>query len=136
MIGPVHHVGIAVRRIEEALPRFQALGLEPGTPEPVPAAGARVCFLGTGSPWVELVEPLGADSTIARFLDKRGEGLHHLAFPTPDIVAELADLRARGFELVDPVPRPGARGRTVAFVHPRSAHGVLVELVQEPGQPR
>lgn len=132
MIGPVHHVGIAVRDLDAALLRFRSLGLEPEAPEDVPSAGARVCFLPTPSAAVELVTPLGPDSAVGRFLDSRGEGLHHVAFETQDIVQEMVRLKNEGFELVDRAPRPSARGRQVAFVHPRSTGGVLVELVQEP----
>ncbi len=132
MIGPAHHVGIAVLRLDPAIARYRALGLELDYVEDVPAAGARVAFLKAGPVHVELVEPLGPDSPVARFLERRGEGLHHLAFSSPDIAAELVRLEKLGFELVDRAPRPGARGRKVAFLQPRSAHGVLIELVQDP----
>ena len=132
MIGPVHHVGIAVRRLDAAVERYRLLGLSLDFMEDVPAAGVRVAFLNAGETRVELVTPLSASSTVARFLEKRGEGLHHLAFATADVAAELAELERQGFELVDPAPRPGAHGSLVAFLHPRSSHGVLIELVQEP----
>lgn len=132
MIGPAHHVGIAVRDLDLAVDRYRALGLVVDALEDVPAAGARVAFLKAGGIEIELLEPLGADSAVARFLQRRGEGLHHVAFAVEDIPSELVRLEKLGFELVDRVPRPGARGRTVAFLHPRSAHGVLLELVQEP----
>jgi methylmalonyl-CoA epimerase len=133
MIGPLHHVGIAVKDIEAALARYQRLGLKSGAPEDVPSAGARVVFLESGGSFIELVTPLRLDSPVARFLDNRGEGLHHVAFATTDILGELARLEREGFELVDRAPRPGARGTKVAFLHPRSAHGTLIELVQEDG---
>ncbi len=132
MIGPVHHVGIAVRELRPAIERYTLLGLALDYTETVTAAGVRVAFLKAGDTHVELVEPLQPDGNVARFLDKRGEGLHHIAFSTTDIVAELRRLEDQGFELIDRAPRPGARNRLVAFVHPRSAHGVLVELVQGP----
>lgn len=132
MIGPLHHVGIAVRELQPAIQRYLGLGLSLDYTDTVPGAGVRVAFLKAGDVHIELVEPLESGGTVARFLERRGEGLHHLAFSTPDIVGDLQRLRAEGFELVDRVPRPGARGRLVAFVHPRSTHGVLVELVQEP----
>ena len=132
MIGPMHHVGVAVRHLEPAIERYTVLGLALDYVDTVPGAGARVAFLKAGGIHVELVEPLGPDSAVARFLEKRGEGLHHIAFVTQDIVAELSRLSREGFDLIDRAPRPGARGRTVAFVHPKSAHGVLIELVQEP----
>lgn len=132
MIGPAHHVGIAVRHLEPAIERFRAFGLPSEYVEEVPSAGVRVAFLTGGGVHIELVEPREAGGAVARFLDKRGEGLHHLAFATPDIVGELERLIKEGFEPVDRVPRPGARGRLVAFLQPKSAHGVLLELVQEP----
>jgi methylmalonyl-CoA epimerase len=135
VIGPAHHVGIAVRRLEPAIERYTLLGLTLDYVDTVPGAGVRVAFLHAGGIHVELVEPLDPDGTVARFLENRGEGLHHLALSTGDIVGELARLEREGFELVDKAPRPGTRGRKVAFVHPKSAHGVLIELVQEPDQP-
>lgn len=132
MIGPAHHVGIAVQDLGSAIQRYTTLGLELDSMENVPAAGVRVAFLRAGPVHIELLEPTDPAGAVARFLSKRGEGLHHLAFATPDIVGELARLAKEGFELVDRVPRPGARGRQVAFLQPRSAHGVLIELVQEP----
>ena len=131
MIGPVHHVGIAVRDLDAAIARYRALGLRAGPPEDVASAGVRVVFLESGGALVELVTPLHGDTALGRFLEKRGEGLHHLAFRVEDIRAELARLEREGFELVDRAPRPGAHGRTVAFLHPRSAHGALIELVQD-----
>ena len=132
MIGPAHHVGIAVRSLEAALADYRTLGFEAESIEDVPAQGVRVAFLGTGGVRIELLESLRPDGVIARFVDRSGEGLHHLAFAVQDIRAEMGRLREKGLKLVDAEPRPGARGRLVAFVHPQSAHGVLLELVQEP----
>ena len=132
MIGPAHHVGIAVKSLEQALDGYRGLGLEAEPVEDVPSQGVRVAFLQAGSIRIELLESLTPDGVIARFIERRGEGLHHLAFATRDIRAEMAHLRVSGFELVDSEPRQGAHGRLVAFVHPRSAHGVLLELVQVP----
>ncbi len=132
MIGAVHHVGVAVRSLEPAIARYRLFGLSLDYTDTVPGSGVRVAFLGAGGTHVELIEPLDPKGAVARFLESRGEGLHHIAFETDDIVAELARLAMAGFDLVDRAPRTGARGRRVAFVHPRSAHGVLLELVQEP----
>ena len=131
MIGPVHHVGAAVRQLEPAIERYRQFGLQLDYVETVAAAGVRVAFLRTSGVHLELVEPLEPGGPVARFIESRGEGLHHVAFATEDIASELARLGDEGFELVDRAPRPGARGRLVAFVHPRSTHGVLIELVQE-----
>ena len=125
------HVGIAVRDIEEALGFYaQGLGLELERVETVPEQGVRVAFLPLGDTEIELLEPLGEEGPLARFLEKRGEGIHHLCIAVADIEATLADLAAQGFRLIDETPRTGAGGARVAFVHPRSAHGVLIELVE------
>jgi len=131
MIGPAHHVGVAVRSLDAALADYRNLGFEAESVEDVPAQGVRVAFLGTGPTRIELLESLSPDGVIARFVDRNGEGLHHLAFAVQDIRAEMRRLREKGLKLVDAEPRPSARGRLVAFVHPRSAHGVLLELVEE-----
>jgi len=132
MIGPAHHVGVAVKSLQEALEGYRRLGLEPDFTEEVPSQGVRVAFLRSGAIRVELLESLQADGVIARFIERRGEGLHHLAFACEDIRNEMTRLRQGGFELVDAEPRRGYEGRLVAFVHPRSLHGVLLELVEEP----
>jgi methylmalonyl-CoA/ethylmalonyl-CoA epimerase len=133
MIGPAHHVGVAVRRLDEALADYRRLGFEAEPVEEVPAQGVRVAFLRSGPVRIELLESLAPGGVIARFVERRGEGLHHLAFAVRDLRDELRRLREQGFELIDPEPRPGAHGRLVAFLHPRSARGVLLELVQEAG---
>lgn len=137
-IGPIHHVAVVVRSIDETLPRYRSLfGLEPES-EPFVFAvqGVRLCFLPTGA-WpaarLELVEPIDADSGVARFLAARGEGVHHVCFTTDDLPAALDALAAREAELIDSEPRPGAHGM-VAFVHPRTLNGVLWELL-EPERP-
>jgi len=131
MIGPVDHVGIAVRRLDAALVTYRSMGLAPESIETLASLGVRAAFLPAGDLSIELLEPLTPDGVIARFLERRGEGLHHVAFRVPDIRGELERLREAGMRLVDEEPRVGARGRLVAFVHPSSVHGVLVELVQE-----
>ena len=132
MIGAAHHVGIAVKSLQEALEGYRRLVLVPDFTEEVPSQGVRVAFLRSGAVRVELLESLRPDGVIARFIERRGEGLHHLAFACEDIRKEMTRLRQAGFELVDAEPRPGSKGRLVAFVHPRSLHGVLLELVEEP----
>ena len=131
MIGPVDHVGIAVRRLDAALVTYRSMGLAPESVEALVSQGVRAAFLPAGDVSIELLESLTPDGVIARFLERRGEGLHHVAFRVPDIRGELERLREAGMRLVDEEPRVGARGRLVAFVHPSSVHGVLVELVQE-----
>jgi methylmalonyl-CoA/ethylmalonyl-CoA epimerase len=121
------HVAIAVSSLEESVTLFQLLtGHAASPPETLEAQGVRVAFCGA----VELLEPLGPDTTVGRFLANRGPALHHIAYRTSDIQGELDRLAARGVELIDRSPRPGARGHQVAFLHPRSTGGILVELVQ------
>ena len=127
----IEHIGIATPRLDDAL-RFwrDALGLEVGHTEVVEEQGVRVAMLPVGGPRIELLEPTGADSPVARFLEKRGPGLHHVAVRVPDIRAALARLKGEGARLIDAEPRLGAGGCLIAFVHPRSAGGVLLELVE------
>ena len=121
------HVAVAVASLEEAAGLFETLSGHPHTPpETLEAQGVRVTFCGP----VELLEPLGPDTAVGRFLATRGPGLHHIAYRTHDILADLERLSSRGVELIDARPRRGARGHQVAFLHPRSTGGVLVELVQ------
>ena len=128
----VDHIGIAVRSLDVALEVYAAIGLHPTVTEAVPSEGVRVAFLPTGESHLELLEPLAADGVIAKFLEKRGEGLHHLALAVDDIAAAMARARSAGLTVIDEVPRPGALGRRVAFVHPKSTGGVLLEFVQNP----
>jgi len=127
----IHHVGIAVRNAEEAAKRFAALlDLERGARYELPELGVTALFLPVADSNLELLEPVGDESTVAKFLEKRGEGLHHVCFEVDDIEASLAELARQGAKLIDETPRPGAGGHLVAFVHPKSTHGVLVELKQ------
>jgi methylmalonyl-CoA/ethylmalonyl-CoA epimerase len=126
-----HHIGIAVNDLAEAMAAYRALGFAPGHEEEVVEQGVRVCLIPTGrvDEYVELIMPL-ADNGVRRFLDRRGEGLHHVAFAVDDLAAELAFLMQQGVRLIDAVPRAGAHGWRVAFVHPQGARGALIELVQ------
>jgi methylmalonyl-CoA epimerase len=133
VIKKIDHIAIVVRSIEEALQAYQgALGLELTEVEEVPEQAVRVAFLPVGESEIELVEPITTDSGTAKFLEKRGEGMHHICLEVDDIEATLQDLAAKGIQLIDEQPRQGAHGR-VAFLHPRSAHGVLIELVEKRG---
>ena len=127
----IDHIGIATRDIEESL-RFweRGLGLKVDHTETVEGQGVRVAMLPVGEPRVELLEPTGPDSPVARFLEKRGPGIHHVAVRVPDIRAALSRLKEEGARLIDEEPRRGAGGCLVAFVHPTSAGGVLLELVE------
>jgi len=109
-----------------------ALGLELTDVVEVPEQAVRIAFLPVGDSEIELVEPLTTDSGTAKFLEKRGEGLHHICLEVDDIEAALQDLAAKGIRLIDKQPRQGAHGR-VAFLHPKGAHGVLIELIEKTG---
>ena len=129
---PVDHVGIVVRSIAEAAPLFEGLlGQRASDRESLPEHGVDVCFIGT----VELLEPHDPAGPIARFLDRSGSTLHHVAFRVEDVQAELDRLVATGLRPVDPVPRPGAHGCLVAFLHPKTTGGALVELIQRESAP-
>lgn len=131
MKATLDHIGIAVSNIDDALNFYRdALGLEVEPPEEVASQRVRVHFVPVGAVALELLEATTDDSPIAKYIGKRGPGLHHVTLRVDDIAAALAQLKARGVRLIDEVPRPGAHGSLVAFVHPSSAHGVLVELKQ------
>ena len=124
------HIGIVVRDIAAALKVYQvALGLPLSETVDVADQQVRVAFLPIGESNIELVQPTSDDTGVAKYLAKRGEGIHHICIQVDDIEAALAQLKAQGVELIDTEPRQGAHGQ-VAFVHPRGAHGVLVELVE------
>jgi methylmalonyl-CoA epimerase len=130
------HIGIAVGDVAKALAFYRdALGLEVEAPEEVASQRVRAHFIPAGQSALELLEATAPDSPIAKFLDRRGPGIHHVTLRVEDIGAALAQLKARGVKLIDEAPRPGAEGALVAFVHPAAAHGVLVELKQ-PAPPR
>jgi len=125
------HIGIATHQLDEALALWQdALGLTVDHTEEVTEQGVRVAMLAIGETHIELLEPLSSGSPVGRFLDKRGPGIHHIAVKVSDIQATLAQLKEKGMRLIDESPRVGAGGCLVAFVHPSSANGVLLELVQ------
>jgi methylmalonyl-CoA/ethylmalonyl-CoA epimerase len=132
----IDHIGIATRGIEESLGFWRdALGLEVTHTETVEEQGVRVAMLPVGEPRVELLEPTGPDTPVAKFLEKRGPGIHHVAVRVADIRAALARLKAQGARLIDEEPRVGAGGCLVAFVHPAASGGVLLELVQDTNEP-
>ena len=128
----IDHLGIATRGIEEALKFWEnALGLEMTHTETVEEQKVRVAMLPIGETRIELLEPTSDDSPISKFLEKRGGGIHHVAVEVDDIEAALAKLKTEGMRLIDETPRVGAEGCLIAFVHPASSNGVLLELVQK-----
>ena len=131
MKAVLDHIGIAVESVEAALAFYRdALGLEVELSEEVASQHVRAHFIGVGGAALELLEATSDSSPIARFIARRGPGLHHVTLRVDDLAAALARLKARGARLIDETPRPGAEGALVAFIHPASAHGVLVELKQ------
>jgi methylmalonyl-CoA/ethylmalonyl-CoA epimerase len=131
----IEHIGIATPNIEDALAFWRdALGLEVVHTEVVAEQGVRVAMLPVGEPRVELLEPTHAGSPVAKFIEKRGAGIHHIAVRVADIRATLARLKAQGARLIDEEPRTGADNCLVAFVHPASSGGVLLELVEHRGE--
>jgi methylmalonyl-CoA epimerase len=129
-IKKIDHIAIVVENLDTALGVYRdALGMTVTDVREMPEQDVKMAFLPTGDSEIELLEPLSADSGIGKYLAKRGEGLHHVCLEVDDIDATLADLKAKGAQLIDETPKRGAYGR-IAFIHPKGAHGVLVELVQ------
>jgi methylmalonyl-CoA epimerase len=131
MLDHIDHVGIAVEDVEAAAPAYTALGLRVTCDETVPSQGTRVLFLSAPSgPDIELLAPLEDESPVGKFLAKRGPGMHHVCYAVPDLGAAIAYCQANGYEMIDGTPRTGAKGKLLAFIHPRAMGGVLVELVE------
>jgi methylmalonyl-CoA/ethylmalonyl-CoA epimerase len=131
-INPVlHHVAVVVADLDEALARYRILGFSGGERFVLAEQAVEVATLRSGTGWIELIRPTDPDGPIARYLAKRGEGVHHVAYAVPDLRASLNELAAAGIRLIDATPRIGAHGWRIAFVHPESCAGVLTELVQE-----
>ncbi len=124
---PLDQVGVAVPSIQESVATFEPItGATCSRVEELPGEDVNVAFVGS----IELIEPRSSASPVARFLARHGPGIHHLAYRVSDLRATLQDLNTRGFQLIDEEPRPGARGHLVAFIHPKSTGGSLIELVQ------
>ncbi len=131
MVDSLDHVAIAVRSIDEALPFYRdVLGLDLLGFEEVPTQKIKVAVLSAGQTRIELLEPVSPESPVQKYLDKNGEGLHHIAFRSDGIEAELDRLDRAGIRLVDRSPRPGAEGARIAFLHPKATGKVLIELVE------
>jgi methylmalonyl-CoA/ethylmalonyl-CoA epimerase len=131
----IDHIGIAVASLEEALPFYRdSLGMAFNGIEEVAEQKVRVAFLQIGESKIELLEPTSGESPVAKFLEKNGQGVHHLAYEVEDIEAEIARLEGEGIKMIDRSPRNGAHGARIAFVHPRSSGGVLTEFCQHEGR--
>ena len=131
MSKKINHIGIAVKSIEETAEFYKKLGLEIESIEVVESQKVRVAFIPVGDVRIELLEPTSDQSTIAKFIEKKGEGIHHVALGTQNLISKLAEVEANGIRLIDKVPRKGAHNADIAFLHPKSSHGVLIELCEE-----
>ena len=132
----IDHVGFAVLNLEEATEEYRnAFGIEPVHRERVEDQGVDEVLFQVGTSYIQLLGSLGPDTPVGKFLERRGEGVHHVGYRVEDVAMALGSLRDSGIPLVDEAPRPGSRGTTVAFVHPKGFRGVLVELVQEGAKP-
>ena len=128
-LSHIEHLGIAVKSLEEAIPYYEnVLGLKCYAVEEVADQKVKTAFFKIGQNKIELLEPTSPESTIASFIEKRGEGIHHLAFATDDVAACLAEAEEKGVRLIDKAPRPGAEQMMIAFIHPKSTKGVLTEF--------
>ncbi len=124
----IDHIGIAVKSIEEAAKLYTDLGLKIEGTETVESQKVKVAFIPVGQSRIELLEPTAPDGPTAQFIEKKGEGIHHIALKVDDVAKALEELSAKGYQLIDKVPRQGAGGHKIAFVHPKSTRGVLLEL--------
>ncbi len=130
MFKKIDHVGIAVKNLNEAVKVWEGLGLRVDEIEEVPDQKVRTAIIHVGESRIELLEPTSEDSPIAKFIAKRGEGIHHIALGVDDIEAHLEELKEKGYRLIDEKPRIGAGGAKIAFVHPKAVTGVLLELCE------
>ncbi len=126
----LHHVGIVVNDLDAATAHYRALGFGEGENFDIPHQAVHAVVFAAGPGYVELIQPTDPDGPIARFMARRGEGMHHIAYAVPDLRAALRRLDAAGVRLIDAEPRTGTHGWQIAFIHPESCHGVLTELVE------
>ena len=133
MLNKIEHVALAVTDLDSAIAHYERVwGLGVTHRERVEDQGVEEAMLPLGESHLQLLGATGPDTTVGRFLERRGEGLHHIGYEVHDLAGTLASLKEQGVELIDEEPRPGGRGHLVAFVHPKSNHGLLVELIQRP----
>lgn len=132
-ISHIEHLGIAVKSIEDSLPYYEGvLGLKCYNIEVVEDQKVKTAFFKVGQTKIELLEPTSPDSTIAKFIEKKGEGIHHIAFAVDSVAASLAEAEGKGVQLIDKAPRAGAEGLNIAFLHPKSTCSVLTEFCEQP----
>ena len=131
MVKHISHIGIAVKDLDEGIAFYEKMGLVLEGTEEVPSQKVKVAFFPVGDTRIELLAPTAEDSPIAKFIEKRGEGIQHIAFAVDDLPQALLDSEKEGIRLIDREPRPGAHGAEIAFLHPKSTGGVLIELCKE-----
>jgi methylmalonyl-CoA/ethylmalonyl-CoA epimerase len=132
MVKKIDHIGIAVNSIDEQVSFYRdILGLKVEKTETVASEGVKVCFISVGDTHIELLEPISEESPIKKFLEKNGQGVHHIAYSTSDIVETIVGLKGKDFRLINEQPKQGAGGKLICFVHPKSTFGVLTEICQE-----
>ncbi len=131
MVKKISHIGIAVKNLEEAIKFYEKLGLELEAIEEIPSQKVRVAFLPVGEVRIELLEATSEDSPIAKYIEKKGEGIQHIAFQVDDLTEKLKEAEEKDIILIDKEPRVGAHGADIAFLHPKSTYGVLVEFCEE-----
>jgi len=131
MIKKISHIGIAVSDLEAGIAFYEKLGLKLESIEEVPSQKVKVAFFPCGDTRIELLAPTAEDSPVAKYIEKKGEGVQHIAFAVDDLPAELQKAEASEIQLIDKEPRPGAHGAEIAFLHPKSTMGVLIELCKE-----
>ena len=137
MLGKIEHIALAVADLDAAVEHYSRVwGLTVEHRERVDDQGVEEAMLPIGESFLQLLAPTSPDTTVGKFVARRGEGLHHIAYEVDDLVAALAELKAKGVRLIDETPRRGGRGHMVAFVHPIGNHGLLVELIQRPDAAR
>jgi methylmalonyl-CoA/ethylmalonyl-CoA epimerase len=133
MLTEIDHVAIAVNDLDAAIDYYKrAYGVDVEHRERVERDGVDEALIKVADSYVQLLRPFRDDSTVAKFLERKGEGIHHVGYRVDSCAAAVERLKAEGYQLIDPEPRPGSRGTTVAFVHPKGAFGTLIELVEEP----
>ena len=131
MISKIDHIGIAVNSIDEQLPYYRdTLGLKIEKVETVASEGVKVCFIKVGDTHIELLEPISDESPVKKFIEKNGQGVHHIAYATDDVVKVVLDMKGKDFRLLNEQPKQGAGGKLICFVHPKSTFGVLTEICQ------
>jgi methylmalonyl-CoA/ethylmalonyl-CoA epimerase len=136
MLTEIDHVAIAVRDLEAAVEYYRAtFGVEPVHRERIESDGVEEALIKVADSYIQLLTPTRADSPVAKFLERRGEGMHHVGYRVKDCATALERVKGEGHRVIDEMPRPGSRGTTVAFVHPKDAFGTLIELVEEPDGP-